>query len=62
MKTFFFRGLNSANALEEILAENPGNPDIGHFADFIRATERGIMPGDPKLKAIGSAADAEEEE
>ncbi|MBQ7206512.1 MAG: acyl-ACP--UDP-N-acetylglucosamine O-acyltransferase [Lentisphaeria bacterium] len=62
VKTFFFRGLNSANALEEILAENPGNPDISHFADFIRATERGIMPGDPKLKAIGSAADAEEEE
>ena len=49
-------------AVGEILAENPGTPDIGHFAEFIRATERGIMPGDPKLKSIGSVADEEDEE
>ena len=61
VKTFFFRGLNAANAIEEILSENPGNGDIEHFAAFIRATERGIMPGDPKLKAIGSADNEEEE-
>lgn len=60
VKTFFFRGLNSTNAIEEILADNPDNPDILHFVDFIRTTERGIMPGDPKLKALGAMADGDD--
>ena len=54
VKTFFFKGLNSSNAIDEILAAHPDNPDITLFTDFIRSTERGIMPGDPKLKALGT--------
>lgn len=62
VKTFFFKGLNASNALEEILSANPGNTDLERFAHFIRTTERGIMPGDPKLKALGGWDETEEEE
>ena len=62
VKTFFFKGLNSTNAVEEILAAHPENPDITLFTDFIRSTERGIMPGDPKLKALGTSDVSGEEE
>ena len=61
VKTYFFKGLNGANALEEIAAENPENPDIEHFIRFIRSTDRGIMPGDPALKALGESSMGEEE-
>ena len=60
VKTFFFKGLNSTNAVEEILAAHPDNPDITLFTDFIRSTERGIMPGDPKLKSLGSGSATED--
>ena len=60
VKTFFFKGLNSTNAVEEILAAHPDNPDIALFTDFIRSTERGIMPGDPKLKLLGSGSATED--
>ncbi len=57
IKTFFFHGLNAGNALHEI--ENSADferPEISHFVDFIRHTERGIMPGDPELIALGTHA------
>ena len=57
LKTFFFHGLNAGNALHEI--ENSADferPEISHFVDFIRHTERGIMPGDPELIALGTHA------
>lgn len=28
-------------------------PELEHFVHFIRTTERGIMPGDPELAALG---------
>ena len=38
-------------------------PEVGHFVEFIRKTERGIMPGDPELAALGiRGADAEEKD
>lgn len=59
IKTFFFRGLNSANALAQIEKDLPDNPDISHFVDFIRKSERGIMPGDPAMIHAGLHAQEE---
>lgn len=53
IKELYFRGLNTANALAAIEAE-PVTPDVAHFVDFIRRSERGIMPGDPDLIALGN--------
>ena len=60
IKEVFFRGLNTANALAAIEAE-PETPDVEHFVDFIRHSERGIMPGDPELIALGTHLDGPEE-
>ncbi len=60
IKTYFFRGLNSANALAAIEAEPASPPEIGRFVHFVRKSERGIMPGDPELVAIGTRAAAPE--
>ncbi len=49
IKTFFFHGLNVANALTVIENMPEKLPELEHFVKFIRATERGIMPGDPEL-------------
>lgn len=56
IKDYFFHGFNASNALEKILSDYPNNDDIIHFVDFIRHTERGIMPGDPTLSALGRHA------
>jgi len=55
IKDYFFRRLNAANALEKIEQEYSDSPEAQHFVDFIRRTERGIMPGDPALIAIGGS-------
>ena len=55
IKDYFFRRLNAANALEKIEQEYAASPEARHFVDFIRRTERGIMPGDPALIAIGGS-------
>ena len=52
IKSYFFRGLNSANALEVIDGFTGESADLKLFTDFIRHTDRGIMPGDPKLIAL----------
>ena len=52
-KDFFFKQLNSSNALEKIRKEYPDSAEARHFVDFISSTERGIMPGDPALIALG---------
>lgn len=54
IKSFFFHGLNAANALAEIEAMPEKMPELEHFVHFIRTTERGIMPGDPELAASAS--------
>ena len=56
IRSYFFRGLNSSNALALIAGNNPGNADIEEFIAFIKASERGIMPGDPALIALGTHA------
>ena len=63
IKDYFFRRLNAANALEKIGQEYPDSPEARCFVDFIRRTERGIMPGDPALIALGGShlQDHEEE-
>ncbi len=62
VKTYFFRGLNGSNALEQMVQDAPGNADVAHLVDFIRHTERGIMPGDPELAALGNHMADETEE
>jgi UDP-N-acetylglucosamine acyltransferase len=47
VKTYFFAGLNSKNAIEEIGSKD-SSKEIGHFVNFIRNSKRGIMPGNPK--------------
>ena len=49
MKTYFFRRLNSAAALEKIAADYPGDRDAEDFIRFVRNSKRGIMPGNPEL-------------
>ncbi len=53
IKTYFFRSLNTHNALAEISA-GAMSPETRHFVEFIAATERGIMPADPGLASLGS--------
>ncbi len=62
IKKYFFHGLNSTNALARIEAEAGDDPHLLHFTGFIRSSERGIMPGDPELIALGTRnhGDAEE--
>lgn len=63
IKHYFFHGLNATNALAEIESRPDYYPETEHFVEFIRKTERGIMPGDPQLIALGThAGDKEEEE
>ncbi len=47
IKTFFFKGMNAKNALETI-AKDGMTPEVEHFIDFIKASKRGIMQGNPK--------------
>ena len=48
IKTYFFKDLNGSNALAEIESE-PMTPEVAHFVDFIRKSERGIMAGESEL-------------
>ncbi len=52
IKTFYFKKLNAKNALAEICS-GPMTPEVEHFVDFIRKSERGVMPGDPRIIALG---------
>ena len=48
IKTYFFKGLNGTNALNEI--ESAGTtPETAHFVQFIRESKRGIMAGESTL-------------
>jgi UDP-N-acetylglucosamine acyltransferase len=58
VKTYFFHGLNAGNALAEIEAEVPG-PELRHFIEFIRQSNRGIMRGDPAIAAIAQKSEQE---
>ena len=54
-KAAYDKKLEAVNALEKIEQEYADSPEARHFVDFIRRTERGIMPGDPALIAIGGS-------
>ncbi len=62
IKSYFFRKLNTGNALALIEKEGEVPEEVAHFVRFIRATERGIMPGDPDLVAIGYHPEEENDE
>ena len=51
IRTYFFEGLNSRNALEEIEREKPV-PEVQLFTTFIKEAHRGIMPGNPRFVGI----------
>lgn len=59
IKSYYFKGLNTANALAEIESANPG-AEVRHFMDFIRSTKRGTMRGDPELAALHEEGEKEE--
>ena len=51
IRTYFFEGLNSRNALEQIERNQP-TPEVLLFTNFIKEAHRGIMPGNPKFAGI----------
>ncbi|MBQ6598341.1 MAG: hypothetical protein IJH79_12385 [Lentisphaeria bacterium] len=51
IRTYFFEGLNSRNALEQIERENTV-PEIQIFTNFIKEAHRGIVSGNPKFVGI----------
>lgn len=59
IKTYFFRGLNSSQALEQIANSYPDNPDAAAFSGFILGSKRGIMPANPALAALGKKSKGE---
>ena len=56
IKYFFFRNLNTAQALAKIAEEFPASQDAEQFAAFIRQSTRGIMPGNPALASLAAEA------
>ncbi len=52
IKLFFFRQLNSEQALNKISTEFPADPDAEKFITFIKESKRGIMSGNENLKNI----------
>lgn len=57
IRTYFFEGLNSRNALEEI-EHGKMIPEVQAFVNFIKAAHRGIMPGNPKFVGISEEQQA----
>lgn len=52
IKTFFFEGLNTKNAIETIENSDFMTPDVRLFVNFIKESKRGIMPGNPKYTGL----------
>ena len=48
IKSYFFKDLSGSNALAEIEKEAM-TPEVEHFVNFIRTSERGIMAGESEL-------------
>ncbi len=45
IKTFFFKDLNTTNALKQIDEEIKDNEEVQHFIKFIQSSKRGIISG-----------------
>ncbi len=54
VKTYFFKGLNGKNALEEIQSTEM-LPEVQHFVNFIRESSRGIVSGTERTALDASA-------
>ena len=52
IKIFFFEGLNSPHALEQIEKTITDCPEVELFVNFIKQSNRGIMPGNPKYTGV----------
>ena len=52
IKIFFFEGLNSPHALEQISKTITDCPEVEQFVNFIKQSNRGIMPGNPKYTGV----------
>ncbi len=55
VKTYFFRHLNSRQAVALINEELPGDPDVAEFVEFVSSSKRGILPGKTELNIITAA-------
>ena len=51
IRTYFFEGLNTRNALEQIESSQKA-PEVQLFTTFIKEAHRGIMPGNPRFVGI----------
>ena len=47
VKIFIRSGLNSSQALEKIVEELGGNPEVDYFVNFVRDAERGVIRATP---------------
>ena len=54
IKTFFFEGLNAKNAIASIEADPKVKdiPEVKMFCEFVKESNRGIMPGNPKFVGL----------
>ncbi len=54
IKTLFFEGLNTKNAIAKIEAseEMIKEPEVHEFCEFVKESKRGIMPGNPKYAGL----------
>ena len=60
VKTYFFRHLNSRQAVAQLSEDFPGDPDIAEFIDFVSTSKRGILQGKTELNAITAGNNREE--
>ena len=62
IKIFFFKGLNVSNAEKEMQSADFKNQYTDHFCKFMTSNERGILPPDPEMLAIGTRVHMEDDE
>ena len=60
VKTYFFRHLNSRQAVAQLNEEYPDDQDIAEFIDFVNSSKRGILQGKTELNAITAESSKEE--
>jgi UDP-N-acetylglucosamine acyltransferase len=48
IKTYFFQGYNGTVALEKITNELGSSKEVAQFVEFIKSSQRGMMPGKPR--------------
>jgi hypothetical protein len=60
VKTYFFRHLNSRQAVAQLNEDFAGDADIAEFIEFVSTSKRGILQGKAELNAITAESSKEE--